>query len=1200
MPGWNIELPDTPYVCHESDPFRRKDKDIVVGSGAFEVLLREAKDVKRKAIDTETTGLVVWKDVPLYWSMAWEGKRYTLNANTLPYFHELFEDEAAEWVMANAKYDAHILANVGIHLKGKLVDICVGHALLYEDLPHGLKYVAQHLLDWTWADFQDSFGKIGKKQSAEDLIRRAERENFGLLREYAANDAYGTFLVGEELERQLRAAKTDSLFRTKPPYIETLWDFFWKIEVPFTKVLWKMERKGIRVDRSHLDRAKPEAEKSIEQLESKIYQVAGYALNVRSTEQMKQYLYEEKGYAPIRFSKGGRTGVKSPSTDEATLRYYARSQNDKVCELALKHREYSKLLSTYINGLHKLLDPNDRIHTRYNQDVARCMPAGELVLTDRGYIPVEKVLPGDSVLTHLGRAKAVAEITHNPTPCTIYTVTTAHGHKLRTNGAHPYLVETGAGRQWRSARDLKVGDVVVAHTGAERWARVPKWEDFEVSTWGRVRNVKTGDVLTVQKENKWGHLKVTLRREGAQKIGKNLKDFAVHRLVLLAFEGASQKDVRHLNGDIWAGRGGSQPQPEEVDPFFLTTVTCVEEQGQESTIGLTILDDHSHVTGGLVTHNTGRLSSSNPNCFTGETEVLTPRGWVPLKCLEEDATVAQWEDGVIEFVPVTGFVKAPGESVTTIETKHITLEVTQDHRCLLVNRKTGELRVVAAADYKSDYRQLNAGEYSGPGLELQDEEIQFLVAVQAGGSWVHRASGARRLDVGFKKPRKYKRFETLLRAIGATYTRTEGSNKRVRFRVKGAAAVTAWEYLGPDKKLGPWVLELSREQLDVFTEEVWFWDGCWTRKNHYASKDRDNASWVQAALALSNNRARLRRYVNSTGSVSWQVDRTARNYSITTNHKKGTKVTTDGYVYCVSVPSSFLLVRTGQNICVTGNCQNIPRPENDKWNLRGAFVASPGMTIMALDYSSLEMRLLAAASMEKSMIDVFAKGWDIHMGNAHMMYEVPYEELKNAKLIDKKVKQKELGPEAMTPEILNLLQMRTDAKTIGFGLNYGMGASRLANTLGCSIQEAKAKIAAYMKAYPAIDAFFDKCVRETEETGYAFTVLGRRRNIPEIASPNRLERKRGERLAVNTVIQGSAADVCRQAQINIDMLNLENDYGCRMLLQVHDELVFECPTENVTIAMENIRDAMEHPFFEDLAVHLAVEGESGPSWGSAK
>ena len=154
MSGWNISIPTSEYFDHTSPELA--------------TLITEVAAQTDIALDTETTGLVCWKDLPLYWSLAWGTRRITLNASTLHFFDKVFQDPSKRWVFANAKYDAHILANVGITIAGALIDTQVMHALLYEERSHRLKDMAMHLLGWRWSDFQDTFGKIGKKQSASD------------------------------------------------------------------------------------------------------------------------------------------------------------------------------------------------------------------------------------------------------------------------------------------------------------------------------------------------------------------------------------------------------------------------------------------------------------------------------------------------------------------------------------------------------------------------------------------------------------------------------------------------------------------------------------------------------------------------------------------------------------------------------------------------------------------------------------------------------------------------------------------------------------------------------------------------------------------------------------------------------------------------------------------------------------------------
>lgn len=654
MTGWNIDLPATSYLGIPGEYGH------VATGDDIQTLINELKDQKFVAIDTETTGLVVWKDLPLYWSLAWGNKRATIHAGLLPYFQkEVFSNPDITWLFANAKYDAHILGNVGIDLAGKWADVQVMHALLHEDKPHRLKFIANHILGWTYGDFETQFGKIGKRQSAEDVIRRAERENFDLLVEYASNDAWATLGSFEALKQHLEQAPTHSLFSREPPFIQTLWDLFWKVEVPYTKTLWRMERHGVKVDRQRLENAEPEAEREIAQVAKEINKLADRVINPNSTPQLREWLIKERGLSPVKMTKGGKSGVRLPSIDE---RFLSHHDTDPGVKLVNRYRELSKLYGTYIVGLHNLLDPRDRIHTRYNQDVAR----------------------------------------------------------------------------------------------------------------------------------------------------------------------------------------------------------------------------------------TGRLSSSDPNL------------------------------------------------------------------------------------------------------------------------------------------------------------------------------------------------------------------------------------------------------------------------------------------------------------------QNIPRPANDKWNLRSAFIPEEGNVIIAIDYEQLEMRLLAAAAMEPKMIKIFADGKDIHTGNVEMVFDIPYDDVVQAKKVDKQVKTGEIPETALTDYVQLCLRRRNEIKSVGFGINYGMGANRLSKQLGISQPEAQALINRYMETYPAVHAFFEEAVQETRMTGYAFTLLGRRRNVPEIMSHRRDERAQGERIATNTQIQGSAQDVCKMGQIHIDKLKLEERLGCKMLMQIHDELVFECPKETADAAIVEITDLMEHPFYRDLPVHLAVDSGMGGSWGAAK
>lgn len=304
--------------------------------------------------------------------------------------------------------------------------------------------------------------------------------------------------------------------------------------------------------------------------------------------------------------------------------------------------------------------------------------------------------------------------------------------------------------------------------------------------------------------------------------------------------------------------------------------------------------------------------------------------------------------------------------------------------------------------------------------------------------------------------------------------------------------------------------------------------------------------------------------------------------------------------------------------------QNWPKPENDEFFLRGAVICEPDEEMLVGDYEALEMRLLAAGAQEAKMIQIFLDGWDIHMGNASLMYGIPYDDLIAAKKIDKEVK-KELDEIAtsnlapldrdaalakahakMTPYVLKCLTARGDAKTIGFGLNYGMKAGKLAGRLGCTKPEAQAKIDTYMATYPAVTRFYDESIEKARRTGYSFTLLGRRRFLPEIVSQSEMERWGAERQAVNTIIQGTAADAVKMAMVNIFESGLLEEFGAKMRSQIHDELIHTCPRSMVgdlegnKKAMSAIKEMMEHPFPTDLEVPLSVSIGHGVNWLNAK
>jgi DNA polymerase-1 len=646
---------------------------------ALQQLAGEVRAAEYVAIDTETTGLRIAKDQPIYWSLGLDHRRVAMPINTITYFMESINDTHKKWVMANAKFDMHMLANYGTPIQGIPIDVAVMHALIFDSDNHGLKDMSKSILKLSWGDFTGTFepkeiydpsivvtrkGKtVGhmaddglthyaggyRKETIGEMLRRYEKEDVHALMQYASFDAYATLHLFYALDAILNNWHTYSLY---PHEYKTMNDIYTKTEVPFTRVLWKCERNGVRIDKDYLrSKELPIEERLKEITKEAVHITKRIGFNIFGRRDMEWYCFQLRKLKPLGYTGGGRSGVKAPKMDGDFFEYYA--VEDDICRLRLEAKKLQQTKSTFIKGILEGLDYNDRIHTRYNQNAAR----------------------------------------------------------------------------------------------------------------------------------------------------------------------------------------------------------------------------------------TGRLSSSDPNL------------------------------------------------------------------------------------------------------------------------------------------------------------------------------------------------------------------------------------------------------------------------------------------------------------------QNIPNPENDVFALRKAFIARKGYKLICADYNALEMRLLAAAAMEKDMINIFLEGKDIHIGNAANMFELPYDDIVVAKATAK---------EKLTPRQKELLKARSRVKAISFGLNYGMKARLLALMMECSIDEAMQIMERYLARYPAVSKYYQQAIDETRDGNTAYTIIGRQRYLPSINSFANFRRWQAERQSTNLPIQGGAADVVRLAMNLLDTADIEGRFGARMLMQVHDELIFECPEDTCEAALAEITGWMEHPLHGELAVPLTIAAHIVDNWGDAK
>ncbi|MDR1277887.1 MAG: DNA polymerase I, partial [Treponema sp.] len=251
------------------------------------------------------------------------------------------------------------------------------------------------------------------------------------------------------------------------------------------------------------------------------------------------------------------------------------------------------------------------------------------------------------------------------------------------------------------------------------------------------------------------------------------------------------------------------------------------------------------------------------------------------------------------------------------------------------------------------------------------------------------------------------------------------------------------------------------------------------------------------------------------------------------------------------------------------NLQNIPIRDEEGRRIREAFVARPGCLLISADYSQIELVVLAHLSEDENLISAFREDKDVHVRTAALIFGVA---------------EKDVAPE-----------QRRMAKTINFGVMYGMSAFRLANELGISRTDAAAFIDAYFKTYAGVSRFISDLIRKTEASGYAATILGRRRRILGINSRNKTEKAAAERVAVNTPIQGSAADIVKIAMLELDKRLAAEKSPARLLLQVHDELILECPKAEAKAAAALVKEVMEKAAV--LRAPLRVSVETGKRWG---
>ena len=260
--------------------------------------------------------------------------------------------------------------------------------------------------------------------------------------------------------------------------------------------------------------------------------------------------------------------------------------------------------------------------------------------------------------------------------------------------------------------------------------------------------------------------------------------------------------------------------------------------------------------------------------------------------------------------------------------------------------------------------------------------------------------------------------------------------------------------------------------------------------------------------------------------------------------------------------------RTGRLSSDNPNLQNIPIRTELGSQLRAYFIAKPGCVLVDADYSQIELRILAHITGDEHMQQAFLNGEDIHRSTAAKIYGIPQEEVTS--------------------------RLRSSAKAINFGIMYGKGAFSLGKDLGISVKEADTFLKTYLNTFPKVDGYMQNCIEHAKEKGYVETLFGRRRPLPELASSNFQVRSSGERMARNTPIQGTAADIIKLAMVHVWQRLRDEKLQARLLLQVHDELIVEAPENEVEHVKRILKEEMEQVV--SYSVPLTAEVGTGKTW----
>lgn len=594
-----------------------------------------------------------------------------------------------------------------------------------------------------------------------------------------------------------------------------------------------------------------------------------------------------------------------------------------------------------------------------------------------------------------------------------------------------------------------------------------------------------------------------------------------------------------------------------------------------------ILDGNSrlHPSFSVTGTSTGRVSSSNPNCFSKDTEVLTDSGWKYFWQLTKDDKVAQWKEGEITFAHPLGYVKYLFKGKLCYRnSKYIGMCATPDHRCLVFDKDYKPF-FTTAHHYKQGCYQLITAPYNKGTLNLDDDTLTVLVYANKYGTIGYNGD----IEITISKGRNSSDLEESLKNINNGYEVEEDEKNSIFRLLKSGETYQTIMSLTNNLRLSAKLFQLTPESRTALLDKFLALNNYnSTRKFTFISDTDETALTIKTLLFFNGYYSKLK-LVECRRSYSYtrELNIWVKVYSLEIVDKiqyAPIKLFTSGlvryedYVYCVTMPYGTVVVKLGDKIMITGQCQQIPRDKT----IKCMFQAPEGYEIGEVDFSQAELRVMAALSNDTSMKRIYERDGDIHMELAVDCFKKPASEITKDE--------------------------RSIAKSINFGIGYGAGATTLKDTLedaGVIItkNEAQKYIDTWHKKFNMASSFLLGCNRRFMQTHLLQTPFGRRRRMFKDFKDDYITQAKG-REGQNFVIQGCAAEIAFLSLINIS--REVKKFGGRVISTVHDSILIEYPVEqrkNIAYICKKYT-WVTYPFLNGL--YMKSDLEAAKEWGNKK